>query len=123
MGLLDGTLGRAMGGVFGGFYLDADLHRSILTHDGQGGGSEAFAEPEPCKAQIDEVREMLYEGNTERFQIIFVLQYLEGQKIEDPTDDDEISVSGSRFAIAMVMNDPANAYWELACRDADTEST
>lgn len=123
MGLLDGDLARAMGGVFGGIYLDALMHRSIITHDGQGGGTETFEDPEACKAQLDEQREMLYEGNTERFQIILLLKYVNGQPIERPSDDDEISLGGGRYAISMVMADPAEAYFELACRAADTEST
>lgn len=123
MGLLDGDISRAMGGVFGSFYLDGLLHRSIITHDGQGGGTETFEAPEACKVQLDEQREMLYEGNTERFQIILMLQYVGGVRLADPTDEDEISIGGQRYAISMVMQDPAEAYWELACRAADTAST
>lgn len=123
MGLLDGDLAQAMGGIFGGIYLDALLHRSIITHDGQGGGSETFEDPEGCKAQLDEVKEMLYEGNAERFQIILLLKYVNGQPIERPSSDDEISVGGGRYSISMVVSDPAESYFELACRSADTEST
>lgn len=123
MGLLDGDLARVMGSVFGGIYLDAQLHRSMITHDGQGGGTETFEDAEACKAQLDEQREMLYEGISERFQIILLLKYVDGQPIQRPSDDDEISIDGQRYSISMVMVDPAQSYFELACRAADTEST
>ncbi len=123
MGLLDGGLARVFGSAMGAFYLDASLHRAVITEDGEGGGSLAWAEPEACKAQIDKVVERLYEGNPETFQSILLLQQPFGQQIADPGKDDEITVGGGRYAISMIEQDPARSYWLLMCRTASASIT
>lgn len=124
MGLLDGDLARAFGSIMGSFYLDASLHRSVITHDGGGGGSEGWAAPEACKAQLDALVDRLTDAGTyEQFQSILVLQQYAGEVIADPHQDDEISVAGGRYAIALIEQDPAGAYWRLMCRTADIVST
>jgi hypothetical protein len=123
MGLLDGGLARVLGGAMAGFYLDGNLHRVVLTDDDEGGGTAAFAEPEPCKAQIDKVVQRLYEGNLETFQSIIVLQIYQGEQLADPSEDDEISIGTGRYSISMIEQDPARSYWLLMCRNASADFT
>ena len=118
MGLLDGGLARVLGGAMSGFYLDGDLHRATITHDGEGGGSAAFAAPEACKAQIDKIVQRLYEGNPEKFQSIIMLQIHQGAQLAEPGENDAISIAGSRFVISMIEQDPARSYFLLMCRAA-----
>jgi hypothetical protein len=123
MGLLDGGLARVLGSAMASFYLPAELHRVVITHDGEGGGSATFAEAEECRAQIDRVVERIYQGNPETFQSILMLQQHAGEQLADPTEDDEISVGGGRYVITMVEQDPARSYWLLMCRMASSEIT
>lgn len=122
MGLLDGDVAAAFGTIMGTFYRDALLIRRTITHDGQGGGSSAPSET-ACKAQLDKTTERLYEGNTETFQQIYVLQRLNGVQLADPTTDDEIDIDGRRWQIALIEVDPAGAYWLLMGTLSDGEAS
>lgn len=120
MGLLDGGLASVFGSIFSSFYLDAQLYRADLGDDGEGGGSTAFDDPEPVKAQLDKVIERMVGGNMEKLQSIFMLQQIsiEGvmTAVAKPSTDDEITVGGTRWQIATVETDPVNAYFLLGGR-------
>lgn len=104
MGLLDGGAAALFSSVFSGFYLDATLHRFSSVDDGEGGGSIAFAD-EPVKAQLDrESRQVAAVGQT-----IFVL----ASGVAEIGPDDEITLSGTRYAFGRIERDPAGAYYEL----------
>ena len=127
MGLLDGGMAGVFGGIMGSFYPAATLHRATITHDGEGGGSTAWAADEACKAQLDKTIERMVDGNVETLQSILLLQQLkddEGvmQSIARPSSDDEITAGGSRWQIATVETDPANAYFLLGGRKSRLDS-
>jgi head-tail adaptor len=110
MGLLDGGLARIFNGAFSGIFLDATLHRSTLTTDNKGGGTQAFVD-EPVKAQLDFASASMRasEGYVDTDQRIIVLAY----GVDEITADDEITVKGKRWSIASVATDPATAAYEL----------
>lgn len=114
MGLLDGSLASVFSTAFAPFYLDASLHRWITTLDGKGGGSSSFATAEPVKAQLDATTQAQEGGDSyvDSDQRILVL----ASGIDPITTDDEITVGGTRWAIASVTRDPAGAYYDLRGR-------
>lgn len=115
MGLLDGGAAAAFAGAFSGLYLDATLHRSTITEDGEGGGSIAYAD-EAVKAQLDSVTEAMRsaDGYTDKDVRIFVL----ASGLEPIDSDCQITLKGVRYSIANPRQDPAGAYWELQGRPA-----
>lgn len=120
MGLLDGGLAGVFGGIMGTFYPDATLHRAIITGDGEGGGSTAWADPEGCKAQLDKTIERMVDGNVELLQSILLLQIADGAQIARPSTDDEITAGGTRWQIATIEVDPAGSYFLLGGRKSGT---
>jgi hypothetical protein len=114
MGLLDGGLAQIFHSAFSGIFLDGWLHRSQLTDDGVGGGSESFASPEAVKASLDAMTEAMrqQQGYVETDQRILVLAH----GVDKPTTDDEITVKGKRWMIEYVGTDPATAAYELRGR-------
>lgn len=121
MGLLDGELAGVFAAAFGPIYLDGSLYRSTLTHDGAGGGTEAFAGPEDVKAQVDATTQAMRDapGYIDTDQRIIVL----AAGIDPITTDDEIEVDGVRWQIASVNQDPAKAYYELRGRRAQNNGS
>lgn len=113
MGLLDGGLAGVFSAALAPLYLDAALHRAILTDDGKGGGSESFVANEACKAQLDKTIERMIDGQMETLQSILMLQ-----TVTRPSPDDEITLDGTRWQIATIETDPANAYFLLGGRKA-----
>jgi len=113
MGLLDGGVSAAFAAAFGSTFLDAQLYRpAASTDDGMGGGANrAFADPEPVKAQLDQVTQAMRasEGVNESDQRILVLAF----GVAKITTDCEIVLSGTRWSIASVTQDPAGSYYEL----------
>jgi hypothetical protein len=122
MGLLDGGMAGVFGGIMGAFYPDALLHRAIITHDGEGGGSTAWAADEDCKAQLDRTIERMVDGNVEKLQSILLLQLVNGEQIARPSSDDEITAGGSRWQIKTIETDPANSYFLLGGRKSRIEA-
>lgn len=121
MGLLDGGMAGVFGGIMSGFYPAATLHRAIITHDGEGGGSTAWASDEDCRAQLDRTIERTVDGNVETLQSILLLQQFKDsdgvmQITARPSSDDEITAGGSRWQIATIETDPAGAYFLLGGR-------
>lgn len=116
MGLLDGGLSRIFYGAFSGIFLDGQLHRSTLTANGAGGGTQAFADPEPVRASLDAMTQSMREqaGYVETDQRILVLAH----EVDAITTDDEITVKGIRWMIEWVGTDPATAAYELRGRRA-----
>lgn len=112
MSLLDGGLASVFAGAFSSFYLDAELHRAVIAPDGKGGGTVDFVDPEPVKAQLDKTIERTVDGNVDTFQRILVLAH----GLAPISTDDEITVKGTRWAIALIDTDPAGAYFDLAGR-------
>lgn len=115
--MLNGGLAGIFGAAFGGIYLDASLYRAqpeVLDAGGSVVSGGGFADAEPVKAQADRVTEAMrqQEGFTEGDARILVL----ASGVARPTTDDEIAVDGTRYKIAFVDTDPANAYWELRGR-------
>lgn len=113
MGLLDGGLAQIFNSAFQGIFLDATLHRHMLTLDGEGGGMQSF-DDEPVKASLDQATQAMREaeGFVETDQRIIVLAH----GIDEITTDDEITVKGKRWMIASVATDPATAAYELRGR-------
>jgi hypothetical protein len=113
MGLLDGGLAQIFYGAFNGIFLDATLHRSTITDNGKGGGTETWTN-EPVKASLDAMTEAMrqQEGYVDTDQRILVLAH----GIEAPNADCEITVKGRRWMIASVGTDPAEAAYELRGR-------
>lgn len=112
MGLLDGGLAASFAAVFGPMYLDATLHRRIpLTYDDGGTVIGGDFTDEDVKAQFDSATEAMRQspGYTDKDQRIFVL----ASGLAEIKSDDEITVSGQRWAIASVSRDPVGAYFEL----------
>jgi hypothetical protein len=128
MGLLDGGMAGVFGGIMSGFYPAATLHRAIITHDGEGGGSTAWAAGEDCRAQLDRTIERTVDGNVETLQSILLLQQFNDgagalQTTVRPSTDDEISAGGSRWQIATIETDPAGAYFLLGGRASAVASS
>lgn len=126
MGLLDGGLAGVFASVMGTYFLDATLHRATLTDDGEGGGTQSFAD-EPVKAQVNKIVERTVEGVTDQFQSIYVLQKvtIDGavQDVAPISPDDEITVGDQRWTVADVEQDPAKAYFDIAGRTSGIEVT
>lgn len=125
MGLLDGGLAGVFGGIMGTFYPDATMHRAIITGDGEGGGSTAWAPGEACKAQLDKTIERTVNGNVETLQSILLLQQFKdgagvAQTTARPSTDDEITAGGTRWQIATIEVDPAQSYFLLGGRKSGT---
>lgn len=120
MGLLDGGIASLFGSVFSGLYLDATLHRAIITKDGQGGGSAAWSD-EAVRAQLDSTTEAQQGagGFLDTDQRIIVL----ASGLAPISPDDEITVGGIRWAIESVAADPANSYYDLRGRKSAIEVT
>lgn len=118
--MLDGAVAAVFNQAFSGFYLDATLHRTTLTDDGQGGGSASHAN-EVVKAQLDSTTDAqrAADGYADTDQRIFVL----AQGIDAPNVDDEITVRDQRWQIASVTTDPAGAYYELRGRRSAVEAS
>lgn len=118
MGLLDGELAGVFAAAFGPIYLDASLYRANGgADDGAGGGpGNGFAAPETVKAQVDATTQAMRaaEGFVDTDQRIIVL----ASGVDPITTDDEIEVSGTRWKIASVTQDPAQAYYEMRGRRA-----
>lgn len=114
MGLLDGGMASIMGAAFGSIYLPATLWRkraAVRDAGGSitsGGGFDEIA----CRAMRDSVTERmrLAGGYTDRDVRILVLAASFSGTI---TTDDEITVAGTRYAVASVDMDPAGAAYEL----------
>lgn len=123
MGLLDGSAARIFGGIMGGQYLDAVIHRGALADDGQGGGSISF-DDEPCKASYEAMSEAQRreQGYADTDQRIFVLSYFEGAEIADLSSDDEISIDGQRWSIESIRRDPARAYFDIRGRSSSNDA-
>lgn len=115
MGLLDGDLAAAFHGVFSSVYLDATLHRSTLTLNTAGGGSQSFVD-EPVKAQLSRTTQSMRDraGYVDTDQRILVLAH----GVDEIDPDCEITVRGKRWSIANVGTDPALAYYDLHGRKA-----
>jgi hypothetical protein len=116
MSLLDGALAAAFSGAFSGLYLDATLYRPIEgADDGSGGGvGNGFDGGTTVKAQLDSTTQAMRDspGYVDTDQRIIVLA-----TGVDPIDADcEIEVSGQRWSIASVAQDPCKAYYELRGR-------
>lgn len=122
MGLLNGGAARIMSGVFSSLYLDAIVHRSTLTDDGEGGGSQAWTD-QPCKAAYEAMSEAQRQeqGYADTDQRIFVLAMHEGQPIDEITTDEEITVDGERWSVESVRRDPARAYYDIRGRTSKNE--
>jgi hypothetical protein len=117
MSLLEGDVSGFFSAAFAGFFLDAQLYRpNAFADNGKGGGSggSGFADPEPVKAQLDQVTQAMRssEGFVDSDQRILVL----ASGIAPITTDCEISVGGTRWQIASVSQDPARSYYELRGR-------
>lgn len=113
VGLLDGAVASAFAAAFGATFLDAEIYRPASgSDDGMGGGADrAFADPEAVKAQLDYVSQAMRgaDGFVESDQRILVL----ASGVAKITTDCEIVVSGTRWSIASVTQDPAGSYYEL----------
>ena len=120
MGMLDGDIAGVFGGIMGAFYPAATLHRAIITPDGEGGGTTAWAADEACKAQLDKTIERIVDGNVETLQSILLLQLVGGVQIARPSTDDEITAGGTRWQIATIEVDPAGSYWLIGGRKSGT---
>ncbi len=114
MGLLDGQLAGVFSSIMGTFFLDASLFRAVISHDGEGGGSNSFAAPEAVKAQLDSTTTAQQGGDgfIDTDQRILVL----ASGIAPISTDDEIAVGGKRWAIASVTVDPVGSYYDLRGR-------
>lgn len=130
MGLLDGGAAAIFSAAFSGFYLDGQIHRKSPAEedDGEGGGANlAFLPDEPVKAQLDKVVERVVDGVADRYQRIIVLQKVTiagvVTDVDEMTTDDEITVGGTRWTIALVEQDPAKAYFDLAGRVSGIEAS
>lgn len=121
MGLLDGGVAAIFSSAFEAFYLDASLYRGTLTDDGAGGGVQSFASPEAIKAQLDATTEAMQsaEGFVDTDQRILVLAY----GVDPLSTDDEIQIGATRWQIASVNQDPAQAYYELRGRRASNNGS
>jgi hypothetical protein len=110
MSLLDGGIASIMSAALGGLYLDATLHRSSTTDDGQGGGSTTYAD-EAVKAQLDVATDAMRqsEGYVDTDVRILVL----ASGVDKPDTDCQITMLGIRYGIANVGTDPAQSYWDL----------
>lgn len=111
MGLLDGDLAALFSQTLSPFYLDATLHRSTITQDGQGGGTRTTVN-EAVKAQLEAATEAMRQA--QGFTAVDVRILVLAQGVERPTTDNQITVAGVRYAILPpVGRDPAGAYWDL----------
>ncbi len=111
MGLLDGALASSFASVFGAFYLDGTLHRITRMEDA--GGSITNAETDVAiKGQVDQVSEAMrvQAGYTEKEQRLIVLSAVISPA---PTSQDEITLGGTRWAIAAVEADPVSSHWVI----------
>ena len=111
MGLLDGAVAAAFASVFAPMYLDATLHRRLEPEYDDGGSiiNSGWSD-EDVKAQLDSTTEgMRLAGYTDRDQVIYVL----ATGVAIVSTGDEITVSGQRWAIASVTQDPCAAYFQL----------
>lgn len=114
MGFLDGGIAAIMASAFSPLYLDGSLYRRTLNDDGKGGYTSADQAPVSIKLQVDDATEAMRgeAGYTATDVRLIIL----ANGIGDVDTDCEVVVSGKRYSVASVKQDPARSYFE--CRGA-----
>lgn len=111
MGLLDGGLQAVFGAALGAIFLSGTLHKITLIDDAEGGWASTET-AHPVKSMMDACTEQMRgaAGYTERSVRLIVLQA--GVPVA-PNSDDQITLSGARWAISMIEEDPARGAWVM----------
>jgi len=105
------AFGSAFAGIFGAIYDTGTLHRSTRTEAEDGDVSVTWANV-VIKGQVYQVSEQMRQaaGYTAKQQRLLVLQDGVSPAI---TSADEITLGGTRWAIAAVETDPLNTHFVI----------
>ena len=115
MALLALGLKRLFGRAFAPLYLDATLHKATLARTASGGMTVGHTD-HAAKAMLDDwtARYRAEVGIPATDIRILVLQDC---LTVAPTQDDEITVAGTRYRIAgPVRTDPGTTHWDIQAR-------